>query len=84
MALHLFSPFSVGRLSLPNRLVMAPMTRNRADRSGIPTPPMATYYGQRADASLIISESSPISAQGSFYGGTVRGYTDYPTYDVSH
>lgn len=60
----LFEPYRLGDLLLPNRLVMAPMTRNRANASGdVPTELMATYYAQRASAGLIISEATHISAQ---------------------
>jgi N-ethylmaleimide reductase len=58
----LFSPIQVGELSLPNRIVMAPLTRSRAGQPGnVPTPLMAEYYGQRASAGLIISEATNIS-----------------------
>lgn len=63
MAVDLFSPIRVGDLVLANRMVMAPMTRNRADAHGVPTSLMATYYGQRGNAGLVISESAPVSAQ---------------------
>jgi N-ethylmaleimide reductase len=56
----LFTPLKLGSLELPNRIVMAPMTRNRAPES-IATPLMAEYYAQRASAGLIISEGSQIS-----------------------
>lgn len=59
----LFSTLQLGDLALRNRIAMAPLTRNRADMEGIPTAMMATYYGQRAEAGLIISESVPVSAQ---------------------
>ncbi len=52
----LFTPLSAGRLALSNRIVMAPMTRARADDDGRPLPITATYYAQRASAGLIISE----------------------------
>src|SRR5262249_29253926 len=52
----LFSPVRVGPYDLPNRAVMAPMTRNRAGRGEVPTPLMATYYAQRASAGLIVTE----------------------------
>ncbi|MDP3206044.1 MAG: alkene reductase, partial [Hydrogenophaga sp.] len=45
----LFSPLTVGSISLANRIVMAPLTRNRAPNA-VPTPLMATYYQQRASA----------------------------------
>lgn len=53
---RLFTPVRVGRYTLPNRLVMAPMTRSRADENGVPTDLVTTYYAQRASAGLIISE----------------------------
>jgi N-ethylmaleimide reductase len=52
----LFTPLTAGRLKLANRVVMAPMTRSRADDAGRPLPIVATYYAQRATAGLIISE----------------------------
>src|SRR5438132_7297685 len=52
----LFSQVRVGRYSLSNRMVMAPMTRSRADDAGVPGELVATYYAQRASAGLIISE----------------------------
>jgi N-ethylmaleimide reductase len=66
----LFDPVQLGRLHLPNRIVMAPLTRNRAP-GAIPTPLMAQYYAQRASAGLIISEATAISHQG-------QGYADVP------
>jgi N-ethylmaleimide reductase len=72
----LFSPYLLGDLALPNRIVMAPLTRNRAGQEGIPTPLMADYYAQRASAGLIISEATQISAEGQGYEGTPGIYTD--------
>ena len=66
----LFSPIRLGPYDLPNRVVMAPMTRNRAGPAEVPTPLMATYYAQRASAGLIISEGTQISPQGQGYPGT--------------
>lgn len=61
----LFQSFTLGGLTLPNRLVMAPLTRNRATPVGdVPGPDTATYYAQRAGAGLLISEGSQISHQG--------------------
>ena len=60
----LFDPVTVGKLSLPNRIFMAPLTRARATRDHVPTSVMATYYRQRAGAGLIISEATGISRQG--------------------
>ena len=51
----LFTPLSIGAMALPNRIIMAPMTRNRAPES-IPVPLMATYYSQRAEAGLLYCE----------------------------
>jgi N-ethylmaleimide reductase len=59
---HLFSPLRVGALTLPNRMVMAPMTRGRATADGVPTPRMARYYGSRADAGLLVTEATAIAA----------------------
>ena len=66
----LFEPLQVGALSLSNRIVMAPLTRNRAPEA-IPTPLMAEYYAQRASAGLLITEATAISHQG-------QGYADVP------
>ncbi|PZV25573.1 MAG: alkene reductase [Snowella sp.] len=60
---HLLSPVQLGDLSLPNRVVLAPLTRSRAGESRIPNDLMATYYSQRASAGLIISEATVISTQ---------------------
>src|SRR5882724_3643001 len=58
---NLFDPIRVGDLDLPNRILMAPMTRLRASPDNIPTPIMAEYYTQRASAGLIIAEATPVS-----------------------
>ncbi|MFF3331438.1 alkene reductase [Streptomyces sp. NPDC002888] len=63
----LFEPVQVGPVALPNRLVMAPLTRNRADADGTPTPLMAAYYTQRASAGLIVAEASTPNAVGQTY-----------------
>jgi len=63
----LFETVSLGAMKLRNRLVMNPMTRCRADAQGVPTPLMATYYGQRATAGLIITEGTAPSANGKGY-----------------
>ncbi len=68
--IDIFSPLRLGPLQLPNRIVMAPMTRNRAGRGNAPGPVNATYYAQRASAGLIISEATQISPQGLGYPGT--------------
>jgi N-ethylmaleimide reductase len=66
----IFSPFTLGPLTLPNRVVMAPMTRNRAGPANVPVPMNATYYAQRASAGLIVSEATQVSPQGVGYPGT--------------
>jgi N-ethylmaleimide reductase len=64
---ELFSAFRLGDLELPNRIVMAPMTRGRAVESNVPNPLAATYYAQRASAGLIITEATQVSPQGVGY-----------------
>ena len=71
-----FAPFSLGPHELSNRIVMAPMTRNRADADGVPTDIMATYYGQRAGAGLIVTEGVQPSATGQGYPHTPGLHTD--------
>jgi N-ethylmaleimide reductase len=66
----IFSPFTLGRLAFPNRIVMAPMTRNRAGAGNAPTALNATYYEQRASTGLIVSEATQVSPQGLGYPGT--------------
>ncbi|MFL9449934.1 MULTISPECIES: alkene reductase [Nostocales] len=64
---NLFSPIQLGPITLPNRIVMAPMTRLRAGDGGVPIPANATYYSQRASAGLIITECTMISRQSQGY-----------------
>lgn len=66
-ATALFEPARLGPVALPNRLLMAPLTRNRAEGDGTPTPLMAAYYAQRASAGLIIAEASTPNAVGQTY-----------------
>jgi N-ethylmaleimide reductase len=67
----LFTPVRLGTLELPNRMVMAPLTRNRALMPGnVPREMNATYYAQRAGAGLIISEATQVSAEGIGYPAT--------------
>ncbi|MBP0003177.1 MAG: alkene reductase [Cyanobacteria bacterium SBC] len=66
----LFSPFQLGSLSLPHRMVMAPLTRMRAGEGNVPGPLNATYYEQRSSAALIITEATQISPQGVGYPNT--------------
>jgi len=72
----LFTPVRIGRHTLPNRLVMAPMTRSRADDDGIPSDLVSLYYAQRASAGLIISEGVFPSAMGKGYARTPGIETD--------
>src|SRR4051812_43015217 len=68
----LFEPYKLGPIALPNRFVMAPLTRNRAVPPGmVPSPLAIEYYGQRASAGLLITEASQVSQQG-------QGYQDTP------
>ncbi|MEV0375994.1 alkene reductase [Streptomyces sp. NPDC050636] len=73
---RLFEPARLGALRLPNRLVMAPMTRNRAAADGVPQPIMATYYAQRASAGLIIAEASTPNAVGQTYPNIAAIYNE--------
>ncbi len=66
----LFTPFQLGALALPNRVVMAPMTRNRAGPGNVPGALAAEYYAQRASAGLIVTEATQVSPQGVGYPGT--------------
>jgi N-ethylmaleimide reductase len=67
----LFEPYTLGSLILSNRIVMAPLTRNRAGPGFVPSDLTVEYYGQRASAGLLISEATQISQQG-------QGYQDTP------
>jgi len=67
----LLEPFKLGSLTLSNRAVMAPLTRNRALEGLVPNPLAVEYYGQRASAGLLITEATQISQQG-------QGYQDTP------
>lgn len=63
----LFDSLQLGDLTLPNRIIMAPLTRLRGTPDNLPTPVMIDYYRQRASAGLILSEGTPISPQGVGY-----------------
>lgn len=75
-AAELLAPARLGALRLPNRVVMAPLTRIRAGAEGVPADINAAYYAQRATAGLIITEGSPVSPQGVGYPGTPGIFTD--------
>lgn len=72
----LFTPTQIGRYTVQNRLVMAPMTRSRADDTGVPSELVSVYYRQRASAGLIISEGVFPSAMG-------KGYVRTPGIETS-
>lgn len=72
MTTRLFQPLTVGAVELPNRVLMAPLTRMRATQPGdVPNELMATHYAQRASAGLLITEGTQVSPQG-------KGYADTP------
>lgn len=73
---RLFDPLKVGALELPNRIIMAPLTRKRAGVERIPNAMMAEYYRQRAGAGLILSEATSVSPQGVGYRGTPGIWND--------
>src|SRR6195256_6889640 len=66
-----FEPHKLGPITLPNRFVMAPLTRHRAVAGLVPSPLATEYYGQRASAGLLVTEASQVSQQG-------QGYQDTP------
>jgi N-ethylmaleimide reductase len=69
--IDLFTPLSLGELTLPNRVIMAPLTRNRAAMPGnVPQAMNASYYAQRSGAGLIIAEATQVSPQGIGYPAT--------------
>ena len=71
----LFEPYTLGSLTLPNRAVMAPLTRNRAGAGLVPSEFAADYYAQRAGAGLIITEATQVSKQAQGYQDTPGLYT---------
>ncbi len=74
----LFQPLTIGGYVVPNRVLMAPLTRNRAHSDGTPLPLAVEYYRQRASAGLIVSEATQISAMG-------KGYLNTPgIYEQTH
>lgn len=72
----LMTPLDLGELTIPNRIVMAPLTRARSGDDRVPTDLMAEYYTQRAGAGLIISEATSVSPQGVGYHGTPGIWND--------
>ena len=73
--MDIFSPLTLGALTLRNRIIMAPMTRSRAGADAVPTDIMVEYYRQRASAGLIISEGIAPSADGLGYCRTPGIYS---------
>jgi N-ethylmaleimide reductase len=71
----LFSSLRLGAIQLPNRIIMAPLTRMRAGAENVPTPLNAEYYAQRSSAGLIISEGTAISPQGQGFPNAPGIYT---------
>jgi len=67
---NLFDPLQVGALTLPNRIIMAPLTRQRAGTERVPNALMARYYADRASAGLILSEATSVTPQGVGYADT--------------
>jgi len=74
-ALDLLSPLQIGALTLKNRFIMAPLTRNRAGEGLVPTEMMVEYYRQRASAGLIITEATLVSEDGVGYPNIPGIYT---------
>jgi 2,4-dienoyl-CoA reductase-like NADH-dependent reductase (Old Yellow Enzyme family) len=72
----LFQPFDLRGLPLPNRIVMAPLTRSRAGAERLPNAVMAEYYAQRASAGLIVSEATTISEQANGWVESPGIYSD--------
>ena len=60
----LFDPVKIGAWNLPNRIIMAPLTRTRAGKERVPNELMAEYYAQRASAGMIISEATSVTPMG--------------------
>ncbi len=73
---HLMSPLQLGALELPNRVIMAPLTRCRAGDERVPNAMMAEYYAQRATAGLIITEATSVDPMGVGYPGTPGIWND--------
>jgi 2,4-dienoyl-CoA reductase-like NADH-dependent reductase (Old Yellow Enzyme family) len=72
----LFDPLKLGDLTLPNRIIMAPLTRSRASAIRVPNELMAEYYAQRASAGLILSEATSVTPMGVGYADTPGLWSD--------
>ena len=75
MQQDLFSPVTLGSIELKNRIIMAPLTRNRSGEGGVPHALNAKYYEQRASAGLIVTEATPISPMAHGYPALPGIYT---------
>lgn len=74
---HIFSPAQLGKIEIPNRVIMAPLTRSRADdASDVPAAFAADYYAQRATAGLVITEATQVSRMAKGYIQTPGIYND--------
>jgi 2,4-dienoyl-CoA reductase-like NADH-dependent reductase (Old Yellow Enzyme family) len=81
----LFDPLKLGALALPNRILMAPLTRSRATPNGrVPTQLQADYYSQRASAGLIFSEATSVTPMGVGYAATPGIWSDEQTEGWKH
>lgn len=76
MSDSLFNSLEAGALKVPNRVIMAPLTRCRADENHVPTELMAEYYAQRAGAGLIIAEATMVMEGNSAFGTEPGIYSD--------
>ncbi len=72
---RLFDPIRIGRLTLPNRIILAPLTRGRTGGRGIPDALVAEYYAQRASAGLLITEATAVNREGDGWPGAPGFYT---------
>ncbi len=70
----LFDPIRIGRLTLPNRIIMAPLTRGRTGATGVPGSLVAEYYAQRAAAGLLITEATAVNREGDGWPGAPGFY----------
>src|SRR5271166_3743158 len=80
----LFQPFHLHDLTLPNRIVLAPLTRSRAGTARVPNRLMAEYYSQRSSAGLLITEATTISEEGNGWNQTPGVYIDEMTEGWKH
>ena len=80
----LFQPFRLHDLILPNRIVLAPMTRARAGAARLPNRVMAEYYSQRSSAGLLVTEATSISEEAEGFSGSPGIYTDLMTEGWKH